>query len=79
MPDEKERERIWKAHLPRQAAVSGEMDFGWLARRHVMSGGHIRNAVLRAAFLAASERSPITFDHLKRAGQIEALAMGKVQ
>lgn len=78
MPDEKERARIWQTHLPTRAAVAGDFDFEWLARRHEMSGGHIRNAVLRAAFLAAAESSPIKFDHLKRAGEIEALAMGKV-
>ena len=51
----------------------------WLAKRHVMSGGHIRNAVLRAAFLAAAEGQPIQFDHLKRAAEVEAIAMGRVR
>jgi hypothetical protein len=34
--------------------------------------------VLRAAFLAAAEGASISFDHLKRAAEVEALAMGRV-
>ncbi|MCW5808715.1 MAG: ATP-binding protein [Deltaproteobacteria bacterium] len=78
MPEERERERIWRAHLPARADVAPNTDFGWLAERHVMSGGHIRNAVLRAAFLAAAEGAAIRFDHLKRAAEVEAQAMGRV-
>jgi ATP-dependent 26S proteasome regulatory subunit len=79
MPETKEREKIWRTHLPTRAGVSvADADFRWLADRHEMSGGHIRNAVLRAAFLAASEERAITFEHLKRAGEIEAHAMGRV-
>jgi hypothetical protein len=43
-----------------------------------MSGGYIRNAVLRAAFLAASEGRPIGNEHLWRAAHAEYEAMGKV-
>ncbi|HEY4178663.1 MAG TPA: ATP-binding protein [Kofleriaceae bacterium] len=79
MPEAKERERIWRTHLPTRACVDvADTDFKWLADRHEMSGGHIRNAVLRAAFLAASEERTIAFEHLKRAGEIEAHAMGRV-
>ena len=78
MPDERERERIWRTHLPSRALVSDDADFAYLARRHEMSGGHIRNAVLRAAFLAAADERPIGYEHLKRAAEIEAHAMGRV-
>jgi hypothetical protein len=43
-----------------------------------MSGGYIRNAVLRAAFLAADENTRITAPHLARAAQLEYEAMGKI-
>ncbi len=78
MPEEVERERIWKAHIPSRATIAADADFGWLAKRHVMSGGHIRNAVLRAAFLAAAEGGGIRFEHLRRAAEVEAQAMGRV-
>jgi hypothetical protein len=46
--------RIWRATLPRQARLAPGVDFAELARTFELSGGHIRNAALRAAFFAAS-------------------------
>jgi len=39
--------------IPNGAPVSSTLNTAPLAQRYAMSGGHIRNAVLRAAFLAA--------------------------
>jgi hypothetical protein len=70
------RERLWRAHIPIQTPVS--VDFAALARRFQMSGGYIRNAALRAAFLAAQEESPLTRDHLMRAVEAEFREVGKL-
>ena len=78
VPDEGERERLWRAMLPERAPVAAELRLGELARKYVMSGGYIRNAVLRAAFLAADEDGPITAELLAHAAQLEYEAMGKV-
>ena len=43
-----------------------------------MSGGYIRNAALRAAFLASDENSSITEAHLDRAARVEYESMGKL-
>ena len=43
-----------------------------------MTGGYIKNAALRAAFLAADEDGPIAMRHLERAARAEYQAMGKV-
>jgi hypothetical protein len=43
-----------------------------------MSGGYIRNAVLRAAFLAADEGRPIDARQLHRAAHLEYEAMGRI-
>ena len=43
-----------------------------------MSGGYIRNAVVRAAFLAADEDVEIGAAHLARAARLEYETMGKV-
>jgi hypothetical protein len=64
--------------LPSQAAVGNDIDFDLLATRYVMSGGYIRNAVLRAAYLAAAESSAISMRHLHRGATLEYTAMGKV-
>jgi hypothetical protein len=57
-PDEEMREQLWKTHLPRNVPRAGEFDFTALARRYKLSGGYIRNAILRAAFRAAEEHQP---------------------
>jgi hypothetical protein len=64
--------------LPEAAPVDFGVDFEGLARRFAMSGGYIRNAALRAAFLAADEAGSITQAHLEYAAQLEYEAMGKL-
>jgi hypothetical protein len=77
LPEVEERERLWRAVVP-ESAASPDLDFRRLAERFVMSGGYIRNAVVRAAFLAADQGSAIQMHHLLRAGSAEYRAMGKV-
>ena len=64
--------------LPAEAAVGADIDFANLADKYEMSGGYIKNAALRAAFLAADEGAPISMRHLTRAARSEYQAMGKV-
>jgi len=78
MPEKEERARLWAAMLPAEAPRADNIDFELLSRKFEMSGGYIRNAVLRAAFLAASEDSHIDTRHLKRAADLEYASMGKV-
>jgi AAA+ superfamily predicted ATPase len=78
LPDVRERAKLWRAMLPEAAPVEIGVDFEGLARRFAMSGGYIRNAALRAAFLAADEASSITQAHLEYAAQLEYEGMGKI-
>ncbi len=78
VPDANERAHLWRAMLPSAAPVERGIDLETLARRFAMSGGYIRNAALRAAFLAADEDSAITAAHLERAAQLEYEGMGKI-
>ncbi len=78
MPDERHRELIWNSMLPAKAQRASDLDFAPLANEFVMSGGYIKNAVLRAAFLSAEEGSAITNEHLWRAARAEYEAMGKI-
>jgi hypothetical protein len=50
-PDQTQREGIWRAIFPRSTPLNG-IDYAKLARLNV-TGGHIRNIALNAAFLAA--------------------------
>jgi len=77
-PDEDAREQLWRAHLAPSVPKAGKFDFAELARRYRLSGGYIRNAAVRAAFLAAEEQSALTQDHLVRAIQAEFREIGKI-
>ena len=78
VPDDDERVLLWRAMLPNAAPVEPGIDYAMLARRYEMSGGHIRNAALRAAFVAADQGKSITFDHLDRAARSEMESIGKI-
>jgi len=78
VPDPDERARLWRALLPAIAQVADDLDFDALGARFEMTGGYIRNAALRAAFLAADEGTAIAMRHLVRAARAEYQAMGKV-
>ncbi|MBA3460820.1 MAG: ATP-binding protein [Deltaproteobacteria bacterium] len=78
MPEETQREQLWRAMLPEKAPVTGPLELRKLAREFEMSGGYIKNAVLRAAYLAADEGSAIGNKHLSRSARAEYEAMGKV-
>jgi SpoVK/Ycf46/Vps4 family AAA+-type ATPase len=78
-PERAERERLWATLIPAPAPVADDVELPRLAEEFKeMCGGNIRNAVLRAAFLAASEGTRITHEHLARAARAEYRAMGKV-
>jgi ATPase family associated with various cellular activities (AAA) len=77
-PDEELRAQLWAAHIPPSVPCAGTLDFEDLARRYPLSGGYIRNSALRAAFLAAQQRSPLTQEHLVRAVQLEYRELGKL-
>jgi hypothetical protein len=70
------REKLWRSHLPAAVPTAGAFDLAELARRYQLSGGYIRNATLRAAFLAAEEHVPLTQDHLERAIKAELRELG---
>jgi SpoVK/Ycf46/Vps4 family AAA+-type ATPase len=56
MPGVDEREQIWRVQMhPTLTPLAGDVDFRALAEAYEVSGGDIRNAVLKAAMAAASE------------------------
>ena len=59
MPGEAERAQIWRVQLdPLRTPISDDVDFKALARKYEVSGGDIRNAVLKGALAAAAEPIP---------------------
>ncbi|MDB4963019.1 MAG: ATPase central domain protein [Myxococcales bacterium] len=78
MPDEEQRALLWTTMIPERAEREAALDMAELAAEFVMSGGYIKNAVLRAAYLAAHEGTPIGRLHLWRSASAEYESMGKV-
>ena len=67
MPGVEERARIWQLQIhPQKTPLAPDVDFRELAERYVVSGGDIKNAVIKAAAAAAAEPGP---DLGKRIGQ----------
>lgn len=59
MPGPAERERIWHVQIhPARTPLAQDVDFRALAERYAVSGGDIKNAVLKAAAGAAAEPGP---------------------
>ena len=77
-PDEETRVRLWAGHVTSRTPTAGDFDFPELARKFPLSGGYIRNCVLRAAFLAAHDGRPMRQHDLLRAVQLEYREMGKL-
>jgi SpoVK/Ycf46/Vps4 family AAA+-type ATPase len=77
-PSKEERVLLWKAMIPVLAAASKDLNFHILAADFEMAGGHIKNAVLRAAFMAARAQQHINQDILYQAAMDEYREMGKL-
>lgn len=63
-PDIPTRKRLWTKLLDADAPLSDDIDYDFLAENFKIAGGNIKNCVIRAAFLAAEEGSPISMRHL---------------
>ena len=77
-PDIDAREKLWPIMLPRQVKTDGAIDWNRMAKRFELSGGNIRNAVLRAAFYAAEGNRLMDQEMLEKAATREADEMGKL-
>ena len=78
MPDVPSRIALWKRMMPPGAPLSDDIRWTWLAKTFEMSGGYIRNAVLKAAITASAAHEPISMSHLAKAAADEARSMGKL-
>jgi SpoVK/Ycf46/Vps4 family AAA+-type ATPase len=77
-PSEDERELMWRRLIPPEAPVGPDLDPATLARKYRLSGGHMKSAVLRAAFAAAAASEPISQAHLVHAANQELENIGKL-
>ena len=64
--------------LPPTAPWAKDINWKSLAKDYEISGGYIKNAVLRAAFLAAAAHTPINMTLLRRSASLEMEDMGRL-
>ena len=77
LPDENERAELWRRMIPTSADIAPDINFKELGRDYELAGGNIRNAIVRAAFLAATEHRRIDRELLLRAVRLEYRDAGK--
>ena len=77
-PDHDERVALWRALLPPEIDVGGDEELRRLADTFEMTGGHIRNAIVRAAVIAAREGRAVVAKDLWTGAYREYVELGKV-
>jgi SpoVK/Ycf46/Vps4 family AAA+-type ATPase len=77
-PNKEARQQIWSTIWPAQTPLGTNLDYEVLADEFEITGGNIKNIVLRAAFMAASDNQNVGRRHLLRATRREYQKMGKV-
>lgn len=78
LPTAEDRALLWQRLLPKGAPKAQIIDWAKLGERFKFSGGHIRNATLRASFLAAMRDQIIDTGLLLEAGTREARTLGEL-
>jgi AAA+ superfamily predicted ATPase len=76
-PDVDERIKLWRVLLPPEVALP-DHDFSKLAKTFEMTGGHIKNAIVRAAVVAARDGRRLEPRDLIAGAHLEYLELGKV-
>ncbi len=77
IPDEACREAIWRRLLPARVALEDDVDFEQLAETE-LSGGHIKNCIVRALNAAKADGQVVAQRHLLQALYAECRALGMV-
>ena len=75
-PDADAREKIWRQCLPAGSHQLDDAAFNQLARKIDLTGGHIRQITLRAAFIAAAAGVQINLEHIGNAARAEFAKLG---
>ncbi|MDY0060391.1 MAG: ATP-binding protein [Myxococcota bacterium] len=77
-PDEQERLDLWCVLWPPEVPRQEELPFEELAEDFEIAGGSIRNAIVRACFLAAATGRSMDGELLRRATELEAEESGRL-
>ena len=77
-PETEERLQMWLRMLPADAPREDDLKLDELAETYELSGGEIRNAVLRAALYAASEGRSLSAADFERSARAEYRQLGRL-
>src|SRR5262249_12132310 len=77
-PGEDQAARLWRSFLRPTVPGSAGINVAALADEFELSGGHTKNAAVRAAFLAASAGRPLDMELVRRAARLELEDMGRL-
>jgi SpoVK/Ycf46/Vps4 family AAA+-type ATPase len=77
-PDKVYRARIWRTLVPRECPIDPDIDWDRVGESFELSGGNIKNAILRAAYKAARDTKRITMDHIVAAAEAECRQAGRL-
>jgi SpoVK/Ycf46/Vps4 family AAA+-type ATPase len=77
-PDVEARRHLWDRALGTRLPRADDLDLDVLADRYELTGGHIRNVGLLAAFLAVEDGGPVTMAHLLTAMGREMRKAGRL-
>lgn len=78
LPDFDLRLKIWKNMFPVNTPISKDVDFEYLAKNFEIAGGSIKNIVLTASFMAASESDKVEMKHIIKSVEYELKKQGKM-
>lgn len=76
MPDAPTRARLWESLIPAAAPVEENIPWKLLGKHFEITGGHIKQAVLRAGFYARRDGDPMSFHHLVEGAKAECREIG---
>ena len=77
-PEAEGRAKIWKLLFPKECPQDKRLDWDLLGRSFEISGGHIKNAVLRSAYRAACTGGVVTMETIRFAAEQECKQAGKL-
>ena len=81
-PDEESRKRLWQVLFPKEVPLGSDVDFDELAELYELSGGHIKEIILRASAIAldqaARDEQIVTQALLMRSADVEYKKLGRL-
>jgi SpoVK/Ycf46/Vps4 family AAA+-type ATPase len=77
-PDKAHRAQIWKSLIPRECPIDPDIDWDRVGESFELSGGNIKNAILRAAYRAARDGRRIGMDHIVDSAEAECRHAGRL-